>query len=113
MLKYSPEPSRMGLSMGGWRVRGALEQSLEEAVHQEHGRPQTALVASPQAWLPKGRGWRRDEQCLGLGALLPLPVLAAILVVSLFPIFLWSLRRKRVQNSGDLLRHPSTQMSSG
>lgn len=96
-----------------WCVGRALKQALQEVVHQEHRRAQAALVASSWAWFPKGRGCRRGKQGLGLGPLLPLSELTALLAVSLFPIFFLSLK-KRGQNHRCHLRPPvaSTQSSA-
>ena len=83
----------------GWRRVGrALEQPLQEAVHQEHGGAQVALVTRPWARLPELGGRRRGEQRLGLGALLPLSVLAILLAASLIHVLLLSLDKKRLQN---------------
>lgn len=100
-----------GAEHGRWRVRRALKQALQEVVHQEDRRAQAALVAPSWAWLPKGSGCRRGKQGLGLGSLLPLSVLAALLAVSLFPIFLLSLE-KRGQKHRCHLRPPAVQTRS-
>lgn len=96
---------------GRWCVWRALKQALQEVVHQEHRRTQAALVAPSGAWLPQGRGCRRSKQGLGLGPLLPLSVLAALLAVSLFPIFFLSLK-KRGQNHRCHLRLPAVPTQS-
>lgn len=109
--EIQPGPLPDGAEHWGWRVGRALEQSLQKAVHQEHRRPQAALVAPSGARLPKRGAGRRHEQRLGLGALLPLPMLAALLAVSLFHVFLLSLEKKRVQKHRGHLRPPAAQLS--
>ena len=97
-VEIEPRALPDGAEHGRRRVGRALEQPLQEAVHQEHGGAQAALLTPPRAWLPERGGWRRDEQRLELGALLPLSVLAILLAVSLVPILLLSLDKKRLQN---------------
>lgn len=113
-VEVQPGALANGAEHGRWCVGRTLKQALQEVVHQEHRRTQAALVAPSWTRLPKGRGYRRGKQGFGLGPLLPLSVLAALLAVSLFPIFFLSLK-KRGQNHRCHLRPPviPTQSSTG
>lgn len=112
-VEVQPGALADGAEHGRRRVGRALEQPLQEPVHQEHGRPQAALVTASLARLPDGRGRRGPERRLGRGTLLPLPMLAALLAVSVFPVSVLSLGKKRVHGRQGLWRRSSGEQRAG